>query len=42
MSERTLEEVFEFDTMTPEEKREALREAALSLGLDEEEHGNAK
>ena len=31
---KTLVEVFEFDKLSPEQRREYLRQAALSLGLD--------
>lgn len=31
---KTLVEVFEFDELSPEQRREHLRQAALALGLD--------
>jgi len=31
---KTLAEVFEFDELSPEQRREHLRQAALALGLD--------
>lgn len=33
---KTLVEVFEFDELSPEQRREHLRQAALALGLDKE------
>lgn len=34
---KTLVEVFEFDELSPEQRREHLRQAALALGLDKQE-----